>query len=223
MDKEVIEKATPEQFYENTFGRLYILSLNETGGVDCNMYCSIKDVEQKDQTITDLEAKLAESEAKVASREDEIKFKEADINQLKWILDGKKKDIAQLKQQLAEKDQAIEGLQEINKSLGQTCNNDAKEIDRLRGQLAEKDELLRQKIGNMKSTDFIRMFVENGFMVRAKEIDNQTAIDELEKLLEKTQTLDVMVQSGHYINQKKVNVVFKDTIDQQIKSLKGEK
>lgn len=32
---------------------------------------------------------------------------------------------------LKEKDQSIEGLQDINKSLGQTCENDRKEIDRL--------------------------------------------------------------------------------------------
>ena len=95
-------------------------------------------IKQQSQCITDLETKLAESEAKVASREDEIKFKEADINQLKWFLEGKNKDIDQLKQQLAEKNQAIESLQEINQSLGQTCNNDAKEIDRLRERLKKE-------------------------------------------------------------------------------------
>ena len=46
----------------------------------------------------------------------------------------------QIKQQLKEKDQAIESLQEINQSLGQTCNNDAKEIERLNKLLAEKDK-----------------------------------------------------------------------------------
>lgn len=52
---------------------------------------------------------------------------------------------------------------------------------------------------------------------------NQKAIEQLEQLLKKTQTLDVMVRSEHYINQKKINVVFKDTIEQQINELKGEK
>ena len=120
--------------------------------------------------------------------------------------------------QIAEKD---DNLHQIYSRLGVEAFGEDIHEQALK-ELSEKEKLLRQKIGDMKSTDFIRMFVENGFIVRAKEIDNQTAIDELEKLLEKTQTLDVMVQSGHYINQKKVNVVFKDTIDQQIKKLKGE-
>lgn len=64
---------------------------------------------------------------------------------------------------------------------------------------------------------------QESMKILAVKNQNQTAIAELEKLLKKTQTLDVMVQSGHYINQKKVNVVFKDVIDQQIKELKGEK
>lgn len=44
--------------------------------------------------------------------------------------------------QIAEKDQAIESLEELNKSLGQTCNNDRKEIERLNKLLAEKEEKL---------------------------------------------------------------------------------
>ena len=89
-------------------------------------------------------------------------------------------------------------MQEINQSLGQTCNNDAKEIERLRKQLHTADQET--------------LHFQNKYFA-----EKQIAIDELEKLLEKTKTLDVMVQSGHYINQKKVNVVFKDVIDQQIK------
>lgn len=49
--------------------------------------------------------------------------------------------VDKLQSQLAEKDQAIESLQEINQSLGQTCNNDAKEIERLREQLEEVEKL----------------------------------------------------------------------------------
>ena len=120
--------------------------------------------------------------------------------------------------QLAEKDQAIESLQEINQSLGQTCNNDAKEIERLRERL---DDVLLTSIDHESYYATIDEYEKE--IEELKQLQNQTAIAVLEKLLEKTQTLDVMVQSGHYINQKKVNVVFKDAIDQQIKELKGEK
>ena len=48
------------------------------------------------------------------------------------------------------------------------------------------------------------------------------AIDELNKLLEKVKPLDVMVRTGHYINQRKVNVVFEEDIKRKIEELKGE-
>lgn len=59
MYKEVIKNATPEQFYKNVYGRLYTLSLNQAGGMDCYMYCFIKDIETKDQKIKDLEHRLS--------------------------------------------------------------------------------------------------------------------------------------------------------------------
>lgn len=39
--------------------------------------------------------------------------------------------ISDLEAKLAEKDQAIESLEKLNRSLGQICNNDRKEIERL--------------------------------------------------------------------------------------------
>jgi hypothetical protein len=53
------------------------------------------------------------------------------------------KELEYIQKQLAEKDQAIESLQEINQSLGQTCNNNAKEIEKLRKELAEKIKKLK--------------------------------------------------------------------------------
>lgn len=63
--------------------------------------------------------------------------------------------------------------------------SDAEEhIDSLELQLREqyqlvdkKDKQLRIKIGNMKSTDFIKMCIESGFMVEAKEANNQEKIN----------------------------------------------
>ena len=68
-----------------------------------------------------------------------------------------------------------------------------KKIKDLEAKLAEKDELLRQKIGDMKSSDFIKMCIKSGFMVEAKENDNQTAIRELEKV--KNFLLEIMLIS----------------------------
>lgn len=79
--------------------------------------------------------------------------------------------------------------------------------------LAEKDKEIEQ----YKET--IKEYIGTKFV----KLQNQKAIEQLEQLLKKAQTLDVMVRSDHYINQKKINVVFKGTIEQQINELKGEK
>ena len=47
------------------------------------------------------------------------------------------------------------------------------------------------------------------------------AVEQLEKLLEKTQTLNLTIKSDHYVNQKQVKVVFEDIIMQKISELKG--
>lgn len=89
---------------------------------------------------------------------------------------------------LEEKDKVIENWQTMYKSVMQTCSNDAKEIDRLNKLLAEKDKLLREKFGSFKTTDFIRLCLECGFMVDAKDKDNQDkisfAVEQLEKVKE---------------------------------------
>ena len=110
-------------------------------------------------------------------------------------------------------------------------NEQDKKIKDLETKLSEKDELLKQKIGDMKSTDFIRMCVESGFMVEAKENDNQTAIEELEKvknfLLEKIEEKQSCFDSGNYNDfadgVKTICEIMLISIDNQIKSLKGEK
>ena len=96
---------------------------NETGNKTQPVYVADL-LNEQDQKIKDLEAKLAES-----------------------------------------KEQLI--------AMNEKSNKIKKESYYLKQQLAEKDELLRQKIGKMKSTDFIRMCISCGFMVQAKENDNQ--------------------------------------------------
>lgn len=139
--------------------------------------------------IADLEAKLLKFTHRISDQNEEI---------------------LKTKQQLAEKDQAIEGLQEINKSLGQTCNNDAKEIERLR----EKENLL-----NLIADGY---YTPTNIVKRQIREQNQTAIAELEKV--RTCFGDYL--KGLFWNDTmlvgKVCNMVNEIIDQQIKSLKGE-
>ena len=152
------------------------------------------------QKISDLEAKLAESEEQI------------------WALENQKLHahncLNKLKQQLAEKDQAIESLQEINQSLGQTCNNDAKEIERLREQLAEKDGELHQIYSHLG----VEAFGEDIHEQALKEIANREnqynqlilnskytneemidfAVEQLENVKDKTDALMLEINNMNY-------------------------
>ena len=113
----------------------------------------VDDIEKGyESIISDLEAKLAESEQQC--QECKHLNKKIELNIKNKLMN----EIQQLKQQLAEKDQAIEGLQEINQSLGQTCNNDAKEIERLREKLAE---LIEQKQKELTIKEIIIQLMQN--------------------------------------------------------------
>lgn len=134
---------------------------NETGKVSDNF---VGVLNEQDQKIKELEQRLsncielpllvfseyvehenwvkAEKDKEIAKLKQQLaEWKDGTVI-VKWT-DAENK-VKELEQQLAEKEQAIEGLQEINQSLGQACNNDAKEIGRLREQLAEKDEEIKQ-------------------------------------------------------------------------------
>ena len=108
-------------------------------------------------------------------------------------------------------------------------NEQDQKIKDLETKLAEKDELLKQKIGDMKSTDFIKMCIKSGYVVEAKENDNQTAIVELEKvknfLLEKIEEKQSCFDSGNYNDfadgVKTICELMLISIDKQIKELGG--
>ena len=203
---------------------------NETGKISDNF---VGVLNEQDQKIADLEAKLAESE------------KESNARYSAWQEEIGECD--RLRVALAEKDQAIESLQEINQSLGQTCNNDLKEIERLREQLANTDKLIAEKkkrtairtIEILKSVSsktyenasdgsehiiawlFTPIDVKETleYINREKfefKTENQTAIAELEKVRSEIEFKDKVgyVKSRYEV----VNY-----IDQQIKELKGEK
>lgn len=101
-----------------------------------------------------------------------------------------------------------------------------KEIYRLQ----QREKILEQQIAekNKDIPDTIIMASrQNGksklVQLKFKKILNDYAINELQELLNKVQTIDVLHQSGHYINQKKVNVIFKQHIENQIKQLEERK
>ena len=151
---------------------------------------------KQNETIADLEAKLAESEKNLALCEELRSVEDTENGKI----------IAKTNDGLFRKCQQVYRLREENNQLKQ--------------QLAEKDELLRQNIGKMKSTDFIRMCKECGFMVQAKEIDNQTAIAELEKV-RKYIIEDARPVVGYpYLRN---SVMILNFVCDQIKELKGEK
>lgn len=105
------------------------------------------------------------------------------------------------KKGIDEKDKKIADLEAKLLKFAHRISDQNEEVLELKQQLAEKDELLKQKICDMKSTDFIRMCVDCGFMVQAKEIDNQTAIAVLEEMLDNEVYINSKLdfEDGNYV------------------------
>ena len=99
-------------------------------------------------------------------------------------------------------------MQEINQSLGQTCNNDAKEIERLR----EKENLLNLIVdGYYTPTNIVKRQIRE---------QNQTAIAELQKakkLFEEKYVYDVEESDFAVIYETDIDEI----IDQQINDLRS--
>lgn len=106
-------------------------------------------------------------------------------------------------------------------------NEQDKEIQQLKQQLAEKNKQLKQKIGNMKSTDFIKMCISCGFLVDAKIVNNQYkisfCIEQLEKVKENIKKVPITDYdlSGNFEKMYKQDAIRQ--IDNQIKQLKEKK
>ena len=165
--------------------------------------------------VADLEAKLAEKERqyetlyKLFSEQHEIidQYELECFEEVNRLL-KEQKDFYIVEK--TEYDKMKQGAKDIVKELKQ--------------QLAKKDEQLRAKIGSMKSNDFIKMCLQCGLMIDAKEKDNQDkilfAIEQLEKvkglIANHTQELWTCENDD-------IDVVLYEEIDNQIKELKGEK
>lgn len=200
-------------------------------------YCEYRDTEtgliagnyvdvmnEQDQKIKDLEAKLAESKEMLKNTHKALERRNKERQEYISKYRYWKGECYELKQQLAEKNQAIESLQEINQSLGQTCNNDAKEIERLNNLLKE------EKTRNKKLNHEAQKYYEDAY---CNNFQNQTAIAELEKV---KNIIDSKVKNiDKRLDDLNIKIVCESTsmqlstykevvklIDQQIKSLKGE-
>ena len=138
--------------------------------------------------------------------------------------------IAEIESKLAEKEPYLydEGGDPLSKKdVADLLNRQNNEITKLENELLEKDELLMKKICDMKSTDVIKILKRYGFLVQAKEIDNQTAIAELGKVkeivLKEVERVEKIYTDRFQSGFNCCYVFMKEQIDQQIKSLKGKK
>lgn len=115
--------------------------------------------------------------------------------------------ISDLEAKLAGKDQAIESLEELNRSLGQNCNNDRKEIERLRELISDKEK----EIERLKELVMHKTYNRNAVEARLNYEKNQLAIEQLEKVKEFVNDF-----YGEYSAS-----VITNFIDKQINELKG--
>lgn len=128
--------------------------------------------------------------------------------------------ISDLEAKLAGKDQAIESLEELNRSLGQTCNNDRKEIERLRELISDKEK----ENERLKELVMHKTYNRNAVEARLNYEQNQKAIEQLEKVKKKIQ--EDRESLINYNNASEVLIAdaflcdYKNFIDNQIKELK---
>lgn len=149
------------------------------------------------------------------------------------IIKDQSNKISNLEAKLAEKEKAVEYLQEINQSLGQTCNNDAKEIERLRELIAEKEKEIANLKGLVRERD---KQIKNLKTNKKRVIEHKNkakinfAIEQLEKVKELCKKkFDWWKNSeweGDIYDKSDVSNAYFDieaNIDNQIRQLKEEK
>lgn len=187
-----------EVFYNDELGK-WVIKDNEQMPHLLDNYKSCVRLNELDEKVKDLEAKLEESESIRKGANEEIK--------------------------------------KLHKRINEIVERDKNIVENLNQQLAEKDEQLRAKIGNMKSNDFIKMCLQCGLMVDAKEKDNQDkisfAVEQLEKVKNKIESKvesiykildDLNIKIVGESTSRELNAyeeIAKD-IDNQINELKGE-
>lgn len=131
------------------------------------------------------------------------------------------KKISDLEAKLAESKKSEETYKSMFEIGVENNHSILKEIEQLKQQLVEKNKLLREKIGSLKTTDFVRLCLDCGFMIDAKDKDNQDKISfALEKLQE---TKDLILKKCFNTIDKGVVVRYYEIyhiFDNQIKAIK---
>ena len=127
--------------------------------------------------------------------------------------------ISDLEAKLAEKEEDLQATKESLYASRKYLDEETSKRWALEKQLAEKDKLLREKIGSLKTTDFIRLCLDCGFMVDAKDKDNQDKISFAVEQLEKVRECFI---DGYAVckNFSDLYWNFTEQIDNQIKQLK---
>ena len=141
--------------------------------------------DDKDKTIADLEAKLAEAQKTIeiqnkvnnALIDENLDYRyditDTAYEQAKHMAESWEEDyqqeIEELKQQLAEKDLTIENWQTMYESVVQTCHNDKEEIERLNKRLETQEHTITNLVeDNRASQEWYKKQLEE----KEKEIEN---------------------------------------------------
>ena len=134
-----------------------------------------------------------------------------------------------MKEQLAEKDKAIENWQTIYESVVQTCHNDKEEIERLNKQLETQENTITNLVeDNRASQEWYRKQLEEkdkeieyqeSMKILAVENQNKKAIEQLEKVKETAECVLDNALKNSSLNQSYYDRLL-DGIDEQIKRLK---
>ena len=240
---------------------------------NCYEYCKplFDDLKIKDKQIADLEAKLAEKERqyetlyKLFSEQHEIidqnelgcfeevnrllkeqkDFYVVEKTEYDKMKQGAKDIVKELKQQLAEKDRAIENWQTMYESVVQTCHNDKEEIERLNKQIETQENTITNLVeDNRASQEWYKKQLEekekerheewktgkewkwewqkvNQKLEKAEQDKISFAVEKLEQVKETAECVLDNALKNSSLNQSYYDRLL-DEIDNQIEELKKE-
>lgn len=186
---------------------------------NCDVLCVTMFKDEKDKKIADLEAKLAESEEmlKITHKALERRNKERQeyISKYRYW----KSECYELKQQLAEKEKEIKEV--MGNVVGLAKSREIIALEKVQRFIDDEIEIPND-IGALVLADFFNKEIEkiktSETYVSYEQSQNQTAIAELEKALNNINYNTNCTNEGCVPYDE-----IEETIDQQIKELKGEK
>lgn len=134
---------------------------------------SIQDARDKDADIERLRDEIADLEADVRDRDRQLDEKDEDLHNAR-VREPNEEDLEQLRSQLQEKDDEVQGLQDALRRSGEDSERRLADKDRL---LEEKEDELNEMEEQMKSAGH-----DNSFLSRNKEQELQRHKGEIEGL-----------------------------------------